>query len=62
MSLVSSSSRSLAVQMEVSMKLTVEPLQLEGADLDAAGEIAADEQRHCWVVSVPLERRAKSVI
>ena len=45
----------------MALKLTVEPLQLEGADLEAAQE-DAEEQRHCWVVSVPLERRSKSVI
>ena len=62
MPLVSSSSPILAAQVEVALKLTVEPLQLEGGDLEADNEFEAEEQRHCWVVSVPLERRAKSVI
>ncbi|CAL5228407.1 g11536 [Coccomyxa viridis] len=48
-------------QVEVALKLTVEPLQYEGAEMDAAHEYA-EEQRHCWVVSVPLERRSKSVV
>ncbi len=53
--------RNVPLQVEVALKLTVEPLQYEGAEMDAAHEYA-EEQRHCWVVSVPLERRSKSVV
>ena len=53
--------KNLPMQVEVALKLTVEPLQYEGAEMDAAHEYA-EEQRHCWVVSVPLERRTKSGI
>ena len=51
------------MQVAIARKLTIEPLQLEGQDQEAATpDNAAGEERHCWVVSVPLERRSKSAI
>ena len=51
------------MQVAMARKLTIEPLQIAGQDQEAATpDYAAGEQRQCWVVSVPLERRSKSAM
>ena len=53
--------RNVPLQVEVALKLTVEPLQYEGAEMDAAHEYA-EEHTHGWAVSAPLEWRYMSVV
>ena len=40
-------------------KLLVEPLEVERQQQEAA---PSQDQRQCWFVSVPLERRSKSSV
>ncbi|CAK0785925.1 hypothetical protein CVIRNUC_009138 [Coccomyxa viridis] len=46
-------------QVAMARKLSVEPLEVERQQQEAA---PSRDQRQCWVVSVPLERRSKSSV